>query len=236
LEFDCLKEKRIRERKDLMLIKVAYGVLFAVATVAILAMITYKVTRPEDPFEVLIVVDEEYYEQRGSTFDAWLLEEEVSDFFQEEFGIKLETPIVSSWKSYPKMDPLPEGTLDLIGTRLIMESLKQSIVPPKNGYVLALTGQDLTGRNPGGALTTQESGRYAMVWANGSNPVNAAIHEVAHLFGAKHPIEAWGADYMEEHPSVMSPHLTEKVRDFDPKNREILKERKLRTYEELTSS
>lgn len=173
-------------------------------------------------FPVVLAVDQYYLESRNLE-DAKFLLVGVSDFFEKEFAIRFEVADVVTWDA-PELEPLPEGTLDFAGIQWLTETLRRSVNSPADGFVVGLTGQDLNQRNPGGSLVTRDGERYALVGADIPNPRNALIHEIAHLFGSKHPAEEWGWDYAEKYNSIMNPHQVFETDEFDPKNRVIIAE------------
>ena len=197
---------------------VLLGVVFSLLFLAACSAKQEEIVLP-----IMLVVDEEFSNQYSKE-DGGLLIESVSSFYRQEFGIGFVVEkTIMDWNS-PELEPLPEGVYEFSGTQWLLDNAAYDI--PTNGIiVVVLTATNLERRNPGMSLVTERRGfpeYYVLVWYDSENPRNALIHEIAHLFGAKHLIEEWGQDYAEKHNSVMSPHQVFETDEFDPKNRAII--------------
>lgn len=62
---------------------------------------------------------------------------------------------------------------------------------------------------------------YILIRMSSDNPTNVLIHEIAAIFGAKHP-QLWGEEYVKRHNSVMNPEQVFESDSFDPKNHAIV--------------
>ncbi len=183
-----------------------------------------KETLPEIVVSVKMVGDEEYRLDRNPwQEEAGNLLEAVSKVYQKEFGICFAITEFIEWDS-PDLKPIEEGWYDMAGTQWLIDNAADD-VPSEGELVVILTGEDLTRRNPGMSLTTERRGfkeYYVLIWTDSENPKNGLIHEIAHLYGAKHPHEEWGWEYAERYPSIMDPAKVFSVDAFDPKNRQII--------------
>ena len=208
-----------------------YVTFIAVLTIVIVAAIAAREDREMTTYPVTIIMDEEYAEREGDTLspyeEATELVNTVSDYFEARFKIRFEVANDEEliYQS-PPLQPLEEGWMDLAGAQILIDEAAY-ILPSDGTIVIVFTGTNMERRNPGISLTTERRGfkeYYALIWADSENPRNVLIHEIAHLFGAKHPWEGWGEEYMNEHPSIMNPVEVFTVDEFDPKNEEILRE------------
>ena len=202
------------------------GICLVLLIVSSAAACQPKETLLEIVVSVKVVGDEEYRLDRNPwQEEAGNLLEAVSKVYQKEFGICFMITEFIEWDS-PDLKPVEEGWYDLAGTQWLTDNAAWDI-PSDGTLVVVLTGEDLTRRNPGMSLVTERRGfkeYYALAWADSENPRNGLVHEIAHLFDAKHPNEEWGWEYSEKYPSIMDPAKVFSVVTFDPKNRKVILE------------
>lgn len=150
--------------------------------------------------------------------------EAASDFYEEEFGIRLSTHSVAPWPSQDRVPSTPT---------LLARLKKEFPVPAADpGYdiVVALSGENASRYLAAGrprvdrigdcqqglaryiVLPTRQVFRYSGVKEEQQPDVTTFVHEIAHVFGAEH---------VEDSQSIMNENFEYRTH-FDAKNRAII--------------
>lgn len=150
--------------------------------------------------------------------------EAASDYYEEEFGIRLITQSVAAWPENERVPSTPT---------LLARLLKQFPVTSADGsydIVVAFSGENVSRILSDGrprvdrigncsqglaryiVLPTQRLFRYTGVHADPETDVLALIHELGHVFGAEH---------VEDFNSIMHENFDYRS-EFDAKNRKII--------------
>lgn len=209
------------------------GICLVLAITSVAVACQQEKTYPEVIVSVKLVADEEYRQRDSWQEEAGELLRETSDFFQKEFGISFLAEEFIEWDS-PDLSPVPDGEYELAGTQWLADNAADDI-PSQGKLVVIFSKEDLSRRYHGVQFTTERRGLkeyYVLIWTDSLNPRNSLIHEIGHVFGAKHP-QDWSWEYAEKYPSVMDPVKVDSTSMFDPKNRQIILDNRNKFQEEV---
>jgi Metallo-peptidase family M12 len=186
---------------------------------------TFQASAPERVVRVKALVDPPF-RTRNSGWDqeARGLIEAASDYYEEEFGIRLTTHSVSPWPEEERVPSTPA---------LLARLQKQFPVASADGsydIVIAFTGENVSRILTAGrprvdrigncsqglaryvVLPTRKLFRYTGQTANLDPDVITLVHEIGHVFGAEH---------VEDVNSIMNENFDYRSQ-FDAKNRTII--------------
>ena len=187
---------------------------------------TFQASAPERVVRVKALVDPPF-RTRNSGWDqeARGLIEAASDYYEEEFGIRLTTQSVTPWPEEERVPSTPA---------LLARLPKQFPVASADGsydIVIAFTGENVSRILTAGrprvdrigncsqglaryvVLPTRKLFRYTGQTANLDLDVITLVHEIGHVFGAEH---------VEDVNSIMNENFDYRSQ-FDAKNRTIIR-------------